>query len=177
MTKEQLTFAIGDIDSVEKGSAARACDGKPDWSLMPLHQIAYILGHECPCTVTTATLTNQLGWFQARGEWLDARKFLTMSVRLLQQEMDAPLNQAMWEVIAVWEHGREKYDAFNWMKGMAWSQVVASAQRHIMSLAGGTKIDEESNRYHAAHIVCNAMMLCHYVDHYKEGNDLPTQWF
>jgi hypothetical protein len=169
---------IGDVTSTEKGSAARNCIGKANWSLMPLHQVAYIMETEVDPKVTLSRLTNQLGWFQSRGTWQDAYKFLVLAVQFLKEDMMVEnLNNALCEVIAVWEHGQNKYAAFNWMKGMAWSEVINSAQRHIMWIQGGQKLDEESNRYHSAHIVCNAMMLCHYVDYYKEGNDLPTKWF
>jgi hypothetical protein len=63
------------------------------------------------------------------------------------------------------------------MKGMRWSEVINSAQRHIMALYGGEEIDDDSGEHHGAHLICNAMMLLHFVEFYPEGNDLPIKWF
>lgn len=179
MTKYHME--IGDIDSQDMGSAARACGGKPQWDYMPLQQIAVLWTRlRCqdePRTVGLADLTNVLGWHQARGCYASAMDVLEYGTLFLMQDLDCDMFEALEEVIKVWEFGAQKYASFNWMKGMPWSKVVASAQRHVIALMRGGIEDSESGCHHGAHYICNAMMLVHYADHYKEGNDLPVQWY
>jgi len=176
----QQEMAVGDIDSQQKGSGARANGGKPKWQLMPLNQVAWLMRQTYPSRQQPFDPTNlmmSLGWFQRTGTWDCAYGLLLESVNYLKQEMDCDLVTALEFVIEVWVHGEEKYAAFNWMKGMPWSEVIASTSRHIMWMERGQEFDKESGYHHGAHVVCNAMMLCHYVDNYLDGNDLPTKWF
>ncbi len=110
---------IGDINSNEKGTAARYNGGKPDLSLIPL--------------------------------WT------------LEDEA------------RVWMYGQKKYKAFNWMKGMPWSQVMASLMRHLAAFQAGEDLDPESKLPHLGHIMCNARMLTLYSYTYKDGDDRPPK--
>lgn len=177
---KQVTADIGSYESDEKGSAARACGGKTAWAFMPLCQIAMTMealktSQKEP--VQLSELTNSLGWFQARGQYSDALRILVTGFRYLMQELDTDFNGACEAVIRVWEFGAQKYERHNWMKGLPWSQVLESAQRHVMWMHQGQALDDETNEHHGAHFLCNAMMLVHYVDYYPEGNDLPVKWF
>lgn len=174
----------GDINSQEKGSGARADTGKPNWGLMPLNQI--VIMHNCalidegPCPedpMMLDDLLQTLAAFQSIGAPNLVKDLLNQSMVYLMDNMNAEFTDACEEVIRVWEHGEEKYAAFNWMKGMSWNSIIACYMRHWVKLNKGTEIDEESGRHHGAHLVCNAMMLCHYVEYYPQGNDLPTRWF
>lgn len=112
---------IGDVNSNEKGSAARYNTGKPDYSLIPL-----------------STLEDE------------AR---------------------------VWMYGKEKYAAWNWVKGQQWSVPYASLMRHLSSWQRGEDVDPESGLPHLAHVACNVRMLILYGKIYKEGDDRPPKEF
>lgn len=81
------------------------------------------------------------------------------------------------EVCLVWEYGAKKYAAWNWAKGMAWSVPYACICRHLFAWWRGEEKDAESGFSHLAHVVCNVMMLLHYRNSYKEGDDRPKKWF
>lgn len=76
----------------------------------------------------------------------------------------------------VWMYGREKYAAWNWAKGMPWSAVFASLQRHLGAWQAGEENDQESGLPHLAHAACNLRMLTLYSTTYKEGDDRPAKW-
>jgi hypothetical protein len=124
-----------------------------------------------------ADLTAALGRFQELGNLETARQLSYLATRYLMYNEMINFDEAMQRVINVWVLGEQKYARFNWMKGMAWSEVVNSAQRHIIAMYNGHSFDAESKEHHAAHLICNAMMLVHYVVHYPDGNDLPIKWF
>lgn len=170
---------IGSLESQEKGSARRLNANKPVWSFMPLHQIAGLMIKLLKETEppSLADLTNKLGWYQAKGDFASAFDVLEVGYRYLMHTQELTFNEACEKVIYVWEFGAKKYAKFNWMKGMPWSELISSAQRHVMAMLDGSSIDPDSGELHAAHFICNAMMLVHYVDHYPEGNDLPVEWF
>ena len=52
--------------------------------------------------------------------------------------------------------GAEKYGASNWQKGMKWSNVLASLERHLLAIKKGEDYDVETGLLHSAHIMCNA---------------------
>lgn len=175
----------GDLESQAFGSGARADGGKPAWGLMPLDQVMVVqaepIVRESPRqdedTITTQDLIWELAKFQRTGTRLHAYNLLAYTYAFLMDSMYADFYTASVEVIRVWEHGEKKYAAFNWMKGMSWNSVIGCYMRHVQKIQQGTTVDEESGRLHAAHLVCNAMMLVHYTENYPEGNDLPTRWY
>lgn len=67
--------------------------------------------------------------------------------------------------------GAEKYGAYNWQKGMDWSKVIASANRHLEAIKNGEDYDKESGLLHSAHLMCNAAFLTEYYKIYPEGDD------
>lgn len=178
-------MARGDLESQEFGSGARADSGKPSWGLMPLNQVMVSLRDpivmESPRNDEDALTPQDLIWelakFQRIGTPSLAYSLLAYTYAFLMDSMYADFFTASIEVIRVWEHGEKKYAAFNWMKGMSWNSVIGCYMRHIQAIQQGTTVDEESGRLHAAHLVCNAMMLVHYTENYPEGNDLPTRWY
>lgn len=76
----------------------------------------------------------------------------------------------------VWMHGRAKYAAWNWAKGMPWSVPYACALRHLAAWHRGETLDPESGLPHLAHVMCNLRMLTLYAQTYPEGDDRPAQW-
>jgi hypothetical protein len=181
---QQLIDQIGqgDINSQERGSGARANLNKPHWGLLPLSQLLPFLHDEFIIEGPNSTepipindCVYHIAFFQRTGQGAD--DLLRHSIAFLMDAMNVDFWDACEEVIRVWEHGEAKYAAFNWMKGMSWNSVVACYMRHIRKISKGTTIDEESGRHHGAHLVCNAMMLVHYVTYFPEGNDLPIRWY
>src|SRR5690606_14697958 len=79
-----------------------------------------------------------------------------------------------WRAAArVFEYGKQKYAAWNWAKGMAWSVPLACAARHALAILEGDETDPESGLPHVGHYIANLVMLAHFVRWYPEGNDLP----
>ena len=156
---------VGDINSDAKGSGARYNAGKPDISLIPFEILADIENTFVPETtpVDYVRALNCLGIFQ------------------FQHNRDALIHAAIalgfdWRTCAqVFEYGKKKYAAWNWSKGMAWSVPLACAGRHIMQMLGGEETDPESGLPHKGHVEANIIMLLYFLDHYKEGNDLPVR--
>lgn len=154
-------MSVGDVNSTAKGSGARYNDGKPDYSLIPLHILAEALRPQLPDSVYSAI--RSVGNFQMGGEQ-----------HLLYDAMTA-LNDYLDDCAYVFEYGKRKYAAWNWSKGQAWSIPIACIGRHARKIAKGELLDVESERSHEGHILCNIVMLIYFFDHYKEGDDRPEQ--
>jgi hypothetical protein len=76
----------------------------------------------------------------------------------------------------VWMHGKAKYAAWNWAKGMAWSVPFGCAMRHLAAWQKGEEIDPESGLPHLAHAMCNLRMLTLYSKTFRVGDDRPAEW-
>lgn len=82
----------------------------------------------------------------------------------------------LYDEARVWMHGKKKYAAWNWAKGMDWSVPLACALRHLAAWQRGEDIDQESGLPHLAHAMCNLRMLTLYADVFPEGDDRPKKW-
>jgi hypothetical protein len=58
--------------------------------------------------------------------------------------------------------GAEKYERFNWLKGMRYGRVFASLMRHLWAWWGGKDKDTESGQSHLHHASCCLMFLIAY---------------
>jgi hypothetical protein len=87
----------------------------------------------------------------------------------LRYDLIPPL--ANKEYAKVWTQALDKYPEGNWEKGMPWSEVIASAMRHLEAIRLGKDIDEESGLLHAAHLMCNAAMLAEFHYTHPEFDD------
>lgn len=76
----------------------------------------------------------------------------------------------------VWAYGKQKYAAWNWAKGMAWSVPLACLMRHMAAWQKGEELDPESGLPHLAHAMCNLRMLTLYSKTFTEGDDRPKEW-
>lgn len=76
-----------------------------------------------------------------------------------------------------WYADQHEGDVWWWAKGMPWTKVIACMKRHLAAIERGEDIDPESGLPHIGHLMCNALMLEHYMKHYKEGDDRPTKHF
>lgn len=66
---------------------------------------------------------------------------------------------AQMEEARVLLYGAEKYDAFNWRGGIAYSRLLDAALRHIHAFIDGEDADPESGLPHIAHARCNLGFL------------------
>lgn len=87
-----------------------------------------------------------------------------------------------YDLVQPWAHeqmvnvltmGAQKYAPRNWERGMAWSNVIASLERHLAAIKSGEDYDPESGLLHAAHVACNAHFLTAYYKIYPQGDDRP----
>jgi hypothetical protein len=79
---------------------------------------------------------------------------------------------AQREYAKVWTEGLKKYPARNWEKGFLFSEVIASAMRHLEAMRLGEMVDAESGLLHSAHLMANAAMLTEFFFIHPELNDL-----
>ncbi len=155
---------IGDLNSDAKGSGARFNTGKPDLSLIPLIMMAdQILGDDA--NNTAGKLLALLAGFQS-----------TQDAFFLREMLDAMGDEGWAECAHVFAYGKKKYAAWNWAKGMPWSVPLACAARHLKAMVDDfDSVDDESQRKHVGHVMCNVVMLLQYTKTYPEGNDLPPK--
>lgn len=67
--------------------------------------------------------------------------------------------------------GAKKYGDRNWEKGMGWSKVIASLNRHLEAIKRGEDFDIESGLLHSAHVMTNAAFLTEYYKIFPQGDD------
>lgn len=73
--------------------------------------------------------------------------------------------------------GAEKYESYNWAKGIKYSRVFSALQRHLWAFWAGENLDQETGLPHLWHANCCLMFLTHYEaadDLYKEFDDKPN---
>ena len=78
--------------------------------------------------------------------------------------------KALAPMVRVLMFGAEKYDEHNWKKGLKYTEVTESLQRHLNAFIEGEENDPESKLSHVGHILCNAMFLS-YMSMYKKDMD------
>lgn len=77
------------------------------------------------------------------------------------------------EVAKAFMHGEKKYARYNYLAGMDWHRVIASAFRHLSAFNEGEDLDTESGNNHLAHAgACIAMLLVYY----KRGIGKDTRY-
>lgn len=70
--------------------------------------------------------------------------------------------KALEPMVQVLEFGAKKYAPFNWMKGLDKTEILESAQRHLIAMFAGEEIDPESGLPHIGHLLCNGMFYSHF---------------
>lgn len=93
---------------------------------------------------------------------------------------------AIEQVVRIFTKGSEKYAPNNWLKGMNWSKVRASAARHQAAFERGEDYDyypdkceacrngdckNHTGELHAAQAAWNWLALTSYYKHFPEGDD------
>ena len=81
--------------------------------------------------------------------------------------------EALIAVGEVFAYGAEKYEDWNWRKGMAHSRLVSALLRHLMAHQMGEDKDPESGHTHLAHMACNALML---LGSYLNEDGVDDRW-
>lgn len=79
--------------------------------------------------------------------------------------------KALEPMVKVLMYGRDKYSPFNWTKGLKYTEVSESLQRHLNSFMQGEDNDKESKLLHVGHILCNAMFLSYMFLFRKDLDD------
>lgn len=70
--------------------------------------------------------------------------------------------------------GTLKYAEWNWAKGMKWSIPFDCLLRHLFKFwYFGEECDPETGEHHLDYVICNLVMLRHYIKGYTEGDDRP----
>ena len=163
-------MAIGDVNSVERGSGARFNDGKIKMEYIP------------------ADIVWQHGQFKNAGRMHEPHEASALDIlyhlsvfeegddgAIVAVFNDIPEDHRWRSTCEQFDFGAKKYAAWNWAKGMKWSVPIACIKRHCMALLDGELIDPESGVSHFGAVGCNVVMLMHYVDHYREGDDRPPK--
>lgn len=165
--KGEQPAGIGDLESTKVGTAARFNAGKPPLYLIPPAAMALLLRAPTEASVArgdwNAAMEYLNDWYVAREDWTIC----------LPHAFDA-FGCTLEDTAAVFDFGRRKYAAWNWLKGMPWSQPVASLLRHVNQMqAYGETHDSDSGLPHTGHIGCNLVMLMTYEMTYPAGDDRP----
>lgn len=71
---------------------------------------------------------------------------------------------ALEEVLKIFQHGKDKYGDFNWLiePGFNYTRLDNSGRRHASKWRKGQDIDEDSNLSELAHVCANYLMLLTY---------------
>ncbi len=70
-------------------------------------------------------------------------------------------------MVEVLEVGALKYSPHNWKKGHPKHEILESTIRHLAALMDGQEFDEETQKHHMGHIMCNAMF---YLYNFRNDN-------
>lgn len=73
--------------------------------------------------------------------------------------MDLLPYEALEGIAQILTFGAAKYADHNWRKGLAWSRVYSSLQRHLGAWSRGEDLDSETGKSHLWHAGCNILFL------------------
>lgn len=79
--------------------------------------------------------------------------------------------KALEPMVKVLMFGALKYDSWNWTKGLKYTEICESMQRHLNAFIQGEDDDPESKLQHVGHILCNAMFLSYMFLFRKDMDD------
>lgn len=79
--------------------------------------------------------------------------------------------KALEPMVEVLMFGANKYDNWNWTKGLKYTEICESLQRHLYAFLEGEDNDKESKLKHVSHILCNAMFLSYMFLFRKDMDD------
>lgn len=79
--------------------------------------------------------------------------------------------KALEPMVQVLMFGAQKYSSWNWSKGLKYTEICDSLQRHLNAFLAGEDNDQESKLHHVGHILCNAMFLSYMFLFRKDMDD------
>jgi hypothetical protein len=68
-------------------------------------------------------------------------------------------------------YGAQKYDPYNWTKGIKWSRLIDAKLRHTLAFNAGDDLDDESGLPHLAHSICSDLFLLEFMRTHRELDD------
>lgn len=72
-------------------------------------------------------------------------------------------------------YGADKYGDHNYMKGIPWGSLFASAMRHLLRWFWDGRPDPESGLSDLDHAIANLVMLAYIVKHYPDLDNRPCK--
>ena len=162
---------VGDLDSNEKGSGARANADKLAVEQLPVRVWYKIFASRAAKAGRNPGMWALLEVIEDLAEFQEG---IAGGAQLLSHVPPRWIDDAI-DVFVFYGNGKYKQPVptvpGNWLKGMPWSVPTASAIRHARAMFDGEQNDQESGFSHAGHLVCNLIMLATFERSYKAGND------
>lgn len=84
---------------------------------------------------------------------------------------DLLAKHALKNTADVFAFGSKKYGENNWERGMKWTTILSSLERHLHAIKRGEDYDPESGLLHISHLTCNSLMLGEYYKIYPQGDN------
>lgn len=78
------------------------------------------------------------------------------------------------QLVALYTFGADKYDPWNWAKGMKWTRIYAALMRHIQAWRQGEDNDPEHKLSHLVSVAWCAFTLIEYARLHPELDDRLT---
>lgn len=85
--------------------------------------------------------------------------------------------KALVKVAEVMTYGADKYEAYNWAKGLNHSRLMDATLRHLYSHMNGDDLDEETNLPHLAHAAASILMLLETFLNRPDLDDIKSRRF
>lgn len=79
--------------------------------------------------------------------------------------------KAILRIAEVMGHGAEKYDAYNWRRGINFSRLFGATMRHLLAYWDGQDLDSDSGLHHMAHAGCCITMLLTLIEERPDLDD------
>ena len=83
---------------------------------------------------------------------------------------------ALWEIAKVLGFGAQKYDEWNWYRGIKYSRLIGACMRHLWQWWRRQDIDSESGLSHLAHAGCCLLFLLQEVLEKRTEEDNRPDW-
>jgi len=130
-----------------------------------------VVGWQCPNCQASVKRSARPGVFIANTEPTAGKKFDQDKLR-----WDLFPAESIEPIIQVLMFGAEKYDAYNWTKGIAYSRLFAALMRHMWAWWRGETNDSETGLNHLAHAGCCLLFLLSYTQNQPEFDDRPEHY-
>jgi Domain of unknown function (DUF5664) len=82
---------------------------------------------------------------------------------------------ALRELVKLYNHGAQKYEARNWEKGLAWSRCFNALMRHSWAWMAGETHDPEFGLNHMVHAAFCCLSLVEFEKTHPEFDDRPIR--